>query len=130
MGTHGLEMAEGKESIPAITAFAWMMGLAHVKEQLLHGSYFVCKNLQYDFFSVSSLTYLGLLCANFLQFKIIAYVTWCVCIFKVAAICLFFFLYLSVCQFFFLTVCTLIEKLSLSKMPFRGDPIIGMWYFK
>uniref|UniRef100_A0A8C3CCW2 Tubulin-specific chaperone D n=1 Tax=Cairina moschata TaxID=8855 RepID=A0A8C3CCW2_CAIMO len=44
-----------------------------------------------------------------------------------AAICLFFFLYLSVCQFFFLTVCTLIEKLSLSKMPFRGDPIIGGW---
>ncbi|NWS18697.1 TBCD protein, partial [Pachyramphus minor] len=24
-------------------------------------------------------------------------------------------------------VCTLIEKLSLSKMPFRGDPIIGGW---
>ncbi|NWU40724.1 TBCD protein, partial [Hylia prasina] len=24
-------------------------------------------------------------------------------------------------------VCTLIEKLSLSKMPFRGDPIIGSW---
>ncbi|XP_069728409.1 tubulin-specific chaperone D [Phaenicophaeus curvirostris] len=24
-------------------------------------------------------------------------------------------------------VCTLIEKLSLSKMPFRGDPIIGDW---
>ncbi|NWU62501.1 TBCD protein, partial [Pterocles burchelli] len=28
---------------------------------------------------------------------------------------------------YFLTVCTLIEKLSLSKMPFRGDPIIGGW---
>ncbi|NXJ70314.1 TBCD protein, partial [Rostratula benghalensis] len=27
----------------------------------------------------------------------------------------------------FLTVCTLIEKLSLSKMPFRGDPVIGGW---
>ncbi|NWW38176.1 TBCD protein, partial [Panurus biarmicus] len=25
------------------------------------------------------------------------------------------------------SVCTLIEKLSLSKMPFRGDPIIGGW---
>uniref|UniRef100_A0A8C0APJ8 Tubulin-specific chaperone D n=1 Tax=Buteo japonicus TaxID=224669 RepID=A0A8C0APJ8_9AVES len=30
-------------------------------------------------------------------------------------------------QIYFLTVCTLIEKLSLSKMPFRGDPIIGGW---
>ncbi|NXT30244.1 TBCD protein, partial [Syrrhaptes paradoxus] len=28
---------------------------------------------------------------------------------------------------YFLPVCTLIEKLSLSKMPFRGDPIIGGW---
>ncbi|NXX31393.1 TBCD protein, partial [Nicator chloris] len=35
--------------------------------------------------------------------------------------------YLSCCQTYFLTVCTLIEKLSLSKMPFRGDPIIGGW---
>ncbi|NXX77927.1 TBCD protein, partial [Urocolius indicus] len=30
-------------------------------------------------------------------------------------------------QIYFLTVCTLIQKLSLSKMPFRGDPIIGGW---
>ncbi|NWY04338.1 TBCD protein, partial [Nothoprocta ornata] len=30
-------------------------------------------------------------------------------------------------QIYFLTVCSLIEKLSLSKMPFRGDPIIGDW---
>ncbi|NWX24719.1 TBCD protein, partial [Aegotheles bennettii] len=30
-------------------------------------------------------------------------------------------------QIYFFTVCTLIEKLSLSKMPFRGDPIIGGW---
>ncbi|NXL44779.1 TBCD protein, partial [Podilymbus podiceps] len=30
-------------------------------------------------------------------------------------------------QIYFLTVCTLIEKLSLSKMPFRGDPVIGGW---
>ncbi|NWJ02836.1 TBCD protein, partial [Crypturellus undulatus] len=30
-------------------------------------------------------------------------------------------------QIYFLTVCSLIEKLSLSKMPFRGDPIIGGW---
>uniref|UniRef100_A0A8C8BKL5 Tubulin-specific chaperone D n=1 Tax=Otus sunia TaxID=257818 RepID=A0A8C8BKL5_9STRI len=29
-------------------------------------------------------------------------------------------------QIHFLTVCTLIEKLSLSKMPFREDPIIGI----
>uniref|UniRef100_A0A8C3XB98 Tubulin-specific chaperone D n=1 Tax=Cyanoderma ruficeps TaxID=181631 RepID=A0A8C3XB98_9PASS len=33
--------------------------------------------------------------------------------------------YLPCYQIYFLTVCTLIEKLSLSKMPFRGDPIIG-----
>ncbi|NXJ05114.1 TBCD protein, partial [Odontophorus gujanensis] len=39
--------------------------------------------------------------------------------------CLFY--YLSGCQFCFLTVCTLIEKLSLSKMPFKGDPIIEGW---
>ncbi|NWR47300.1 TBCD protein, partial [Regulus satrapa] len=32
-----------------------------------------------------------------------------------------------VTKLYFLTVCTLIEKLSLSKMPFRGDPIIGGW---
>ncbi|NXX93130.1 TBCD protein, partial [Centropus bengalensis] len=32
-----------------------------------------------------------------------------------------------VSQIYFLAVCTLIEKLSLSKMPFRGDPIIGGW---
>uniref|UniRef100_A0A8C5TH56 Tubulin-specific chaperone D n=1 Tax=Malurus cyaneus samueli TaxID=2593467 RepID=A0A8C5TH56_9PASS len=32
--------------------------------------------------------------------------------------------YLSCYQSYFLTVCTLIEKLSLSKMPFKGDPII------
>uniref|UniRef100_A0A8B9ZB65 Tubulin-specific chaperone D n=1 Tax=Buteo japonicus TaxID=224669 RepID=A0A8B9ZB65_9AVES len=30
-------------------------------------------------------------------------------------------------NFPFMSVCTLIEKLSLSKMPFRGDPIIGGW---
>ncbi|NWR19316.1 TBCD protein, partial [Emberiza fucata] len=30
-------------------------------------------------------------------------------------------------QTYFLTVCALIEKLSLSKMPFRGDPIISGW---
>uniref|UniRef100_A0A8C5TPL2 Tubulin-specific chaperone D n=1 Tax=Malurus cyaneus samueli TaxID=2593467 RepID=A0A8C5TPL2_9PASS len=35
--------------------------------------------------------------------------------------------YLSCYQSYFLTVCTLIEKLSLSKMPFKGDPIIGGW---
>uniref|UniRef100_A0A8C3QS78 Tubulin-specific chaperone D n=1 Tax=Cyanoderma ruficeps TaxID=181631 RepID=A0A8C3QS78_9PASS len=35
--------------------------------------------------------------------------------------------YLPCYQIYFLTVCTLIEKLSLSKMPFRGDPIIGGW---
>ncbi|NXY54620.1 TBCD protein, partial [Callaeas wilsoni] len=35
--------------------------------------------------------------------------------------------YLSCYQTYFLTVCSLIEKLSLSKMPFRGDPIIGGW---
>ncbi|NWZ82234.1 TBCD protein, partial [Poecile atricapillus] len=35
--------------------------------------------------------------------------------------------YLSSHQTYFLAVCTLIEKLSLSKMPFRGDPIIGGW---
>ncbi|NXU08025.1 TBCD protein, partial [Pardalotus punctatus] len=39
----------------------------------------------------------------------------------------FFGGYLSCYQTYFLTVCTLIEKLSLSKMPFRGDPIIGGW---
>ncbi|NXA51624.1 TBCD protein, partial [Nothocercus julius] len=33
----------------------------------------------------------------------------------------------SIYQIYFLTVCNLIEKLSLSKMPFRGDPIIGGW---
>uniref|UniRef100_A0A8C3CI15 Tubulin-specific chaperone D n=1 Tax=Cairina moschata TaxID=8855 RepID=A0A8C3CI15_CAIMO len=69
-----------------------------------HGAILACAEITHALFS--SLTYLGLL---------------------LAAICLFFFLYLSVCQFFFLTVCTLIEKLSLSKMPFRGDPIIGGW---
>uniref|UniRef100_A0A8B9BHQ4 Tubulin-specific chaperone D n=1 Tax=Anser brachyrhynchus TaxID=132585 RepID=A0A8B9BHQ4_9AVES len=37
----------------------------------------------------------------------------------------FFCIYLFV-KFIF-TVCTLIEKLSLSKMPFRGDPIIEGW---
>ncbi|NXP59203.1 TBCD protein, partial [Chloropsis cyanopogon] len=31
------------------------------------------------------------------------------------------------CCMIFNKVCTLIEKLSLSKMPFRGDPIIGGW---
>ncbi|NXD20356.1 TBCD protein, partial [Spelaeornis formosus] len=36
-------------------------------------------------------------------------------------------LYLPCYQISFLTVCTLIEKLSLSKIPFRGDPIIGGW---
>ncbi|NXJ76277.1 TBCD protein, partial [Trogon melanurus] len=41
---------------------------------------------------------------------------------KIAAISLF-----SNYQIYFLTVCTLIEKLSLSKMPFRGDPVIGAW---
>lgn len=65
----------------------------------------------------------GLLFANFLQFRINANVTWCSCVFKVAANCLLD--YLSGCQIYFLTVCTLIEKLSLSKMPFKGDPIIG-----
>uniref|UniRef100_A0A8V5HCA3 Tubulin-specific chaperone D n=1 Tax=Melopsittacus undulatus TaxID=13146 RepID=A0A8V5HCA3_MELUD len=29
---------------------------------------------------------------------------------------------------FFFTVCALIEKLSLSKMPFRGEPVIGMLF--
>uniref|UniRef100_A0A8C2UBM6 Tubulin-specific chaperone D n=1 Tax=Coturnix japonica TaxID=93934 RepID=A0A8C2UBM6_COTJA len=43
--------------------------------------------------------------------------------YKSAAGCLFY--YLSDCQMYFLTVCTLIEKLSLSKMPFKGDPVIG-----
>uniref|UniRef100_A0A8C3QS88 Tubulin-specific chaperone D n=1 Tax=Cyanoderma ruficeps TaxID=181631 RepID=A0A8C3QS88_9PASS len=38
--------------------------------------------------------------------------------------------YLPCYQIYFLTVCTLIEKLSLSKMPFRGDPIIGTSFFK
>ncbi|NXA41757.1 TBCD protein, partial [Eudromia elegans] len=33
----------------------------------------------------------------------------------------------NIYQICFLTVCNLIEKLSLSKMPFRGDPIIGGW---
>uniref|UniRef100_A0A669PXK4 Tubulin-specific chaperone D n=1 Tax=Phasianus colchicus TaxID=9054 RepID=A0A669PXK4_PHACC len=42
--------------------------------------------------------------------------------YKLAANCIFY--YLSGCQIYFLTVCTLIEKLSLSKMPFKGDPII------
>uniref|UniRef100_A0A8C2UFH5 Tubulin-specific chaperone D n=1 Tax=Coturnix japonica TaxID=93934 RepID=A0A8C2UFH5_COTJA len=42
---------------------------------------------------------------------------------EVSAGCLFY--YLSDCQMYFLTVCTLIEKLSLSKMPFKGDPVIG-----
>ncbi|NWX27676.1 TBCD protein, partial [Notiomystis cincta] len=35
--------------------------------------------------------------------------------------------YLSCYQTYFLAVCALIEKLSLSKMPFKGDPIIGGW---
>uniref|UniRef100_A0A8C5THK5 Tubulin-specific chaperone D n=1 Tax=Malurus cyaneus samueli TaxID=2593467 RepID=A0A8C5THK5_9PASS len=37
--------------------------------------------------------------------------------------------YLSCYQSYFLTVCTLIEKLSLSKMPFKGDPIIVAFHF-
>uniref|UniRef100_A0A8C2UC00 Tubulin-specific chaperone D n=1 Tax=Coturnix japonica TaxID=93934 RepID=A0A8C2UC00_COTJA len=45
--------------------------------------------------------------------------------YKSAAGCLFY--YLSDCQMYFLTVCTLIEKLSLSKMPFKGDPVIEGW---
>ncbi|NXD62365.1 TBCD protein, partial [Eolophus roseicapillus] len=35
--------------------------------------------------------------------------------------------YKCLSNLFFFTVCTLIEKLSLSKMPFRGDPVIAGW---
>uniref|UniRef100_A0A674HG89 Tubulin-specific chaperone D n=1 Tax=Taeniopygia guttata TaxID=59729 RepID=A0A674HG89_TAEGU len=60
---------------------------------------------------------------NILQFKINANVTSCGCLFKIATIAVFWG-YLS-SKTYFLTVCALIEKLSLSKMPFRGDPIIS-----
>uniref|UniRef100_A0A674HV20 Tubulin-specific chaperone D n=1 Tax=Taeniopygia guttata TaxID=59729 RepID=A0A674HV20_TAEGU len=62
---------------------------------------------------------------NILQFKINANVTSCGCLFKIATIAVFWG-YLS-SKTYFLTVCALIEKLSLSKMPFRGDPIISGW---
>lgn len=119
-------MAEG-ENIPPNKGFAWMMGLTHVRGQLLHRSGFCTSVISFQFLISLSLN----ICLQiffslrWMQMELPVVVS--------SKLLQFLFLgggYLSCCQTYFLTVCTLIEKLSLSKMPFRGDPIIGMSYFK